>query len=151
MPVLNGRLGKIARFRPFFVISPFFCDFLDIERYLLIKSQALFKIIRFPAKSKKKDLCHYLRFFSMHNCHLRGAKAFKRTMKSYGMGCKKIRKRPFLPNFSPVFLLKKRPFFARFFMKLSPFEEIATLLKHYDFFHTGEMVEYKEKILPIYL
>ena len=32
-------------------------------------------------------------------------------------------------RFSPVFLLKKRLFFARFFIKLSSFEEIATLTK----------------------
>jgi len=38
-------LGKIARFSPvFFVISPVFFDFLDIERYLLIKLKALLKI-----------------------------------------------------------------------------------------------------------
>lgn len=30
-------------------------------------------------------------------------------------------------RFLPVFLLKKRPFFARFFIKLSPFEELVTL------------------------
>ena len=63
----------------------------------------------------------------MHNCHLRGAKMFKRTMKSYGMGYKKNRKRPFFRPFFARFLLKNRPFFARFFIKLSPFEELVTL------------------------
>ena len=33
----------------------------------------------------------------------------------------------FSPVFCPFFLLKKRPFFARFFIKLSPFEELVTL------------------------
>ena len=33
----------------------------------------------------------------------------------------------FFARFLPVFLLKKRPFFARFFIKLSPFEELVTL------------------------
>ena len=31
-------------------------------------------------------------------------------------------------RFLPVFLLKKCPFFARFFIKFSPFEEMGTLL-----------------------
>ena len=35
----------------------------------------------------------------------------------------------FSPVFCPFFLLKKRPFFARFFIKLSPFEELVTLLQ----------------------
>ena len=59
---------------------------------------------------------------------------FKITLKSYDNGYKKTRKRPFFfmtffnfARFLPVFLLKKRPFFARFFIKLSPFEELVTL------------------------
>ena len=59
---------------------------------------------------------------------------FKITLKSYGMGLKKKQKAPVFfmkiynfARFSPVFLLKKRPFFARFFIKWFPFEEIATL------------------------
>ena len=59
---------------------------------------------------------------------------FKITLKSYGMGLKKKQKEPVFfmkiynfARFSPVFLLKKSPFFARFFIKWSPFEEIATL------------------------
>jgi len=62
---------------------------------------------------------------------------FKITLKSYDNGYKKTRKRPFFfmtffnfARFLPVFLLKKRPFFARFFIKLSPFEELVTLKHH---------------------
>jgi len=40
---------------------------------------------------------------------------------------KKAESARFFARFLPVFLLKKRPLFARFFTKLSPFEEIATL------------------------
>ena len=32
------------------------------------------------------------------------------------------------PRFLPVLLLKKHPFFACFFIKLSPFEEMATAI-----------------------
>lgn len=68
---------------------------------------------------------------------------FKITLKSYDNGYKKTRKRPFFfmtffnfARFLPVFLLKKRPFFARFFIKLSPFEELVTLA-----YNTGETWE----------
>ena len=66
---------------------------------------------------------------------------FKITLKSYGNGYKKTRKRPFFfmtffnfARFLPVFLLKKRPFFARFFIKLSPFEELVTLVYYGEWF-----------------
>ena len=68
---------------------------------------------------------------------------FKITLKSYDMRFKKIRNRPFFSmkifnfaHFLPVFLLKKGPFFAHFFIIFSPFEEIATL-EHPVFGATG--------------
>jgi len=42
-------------------------------------------------------------------------------------GLQKAESARFFARFLPVFLLKKRPLFGRFFFKLSPFEEIATL------------------------
>ena len=130
---LDGRLGKIARLTPVFLqFCPSFCDLVHVQSVSELLSKVNYvatrlrhletirwhvewklppnelspKIVLIYALLLLKCRESYLRAFLIHNLNF--ARLFARL--------------------TPVFLLKKRPSFARLFTKMSPSEEVVTLV-----------------------
>ena len=129
---LDGRLGKIARLTPVFLqFCPSFCDLVHVQSVSELLSKVNYVATRLrhletirwhvewklpPNELSPKIVLIYallllkcresnFRVFLIHNLNF--ARLFARL--------------------TPVFLLKKRPSFARLFTKMSPSEELVTL------------------------
>ena len=143
---LDGRFGKIARLTPVFLwFCPSFCDLVHVQsvnellskiNYVATRLRHLERIRwhvewKLPPNelSPKIVLIYALLLLKCRESNLR---AFLIHNLNFARLCARL---------TPVFLLKKRPYFARLFTKMSPSEELVTLQRIVCFIHGNRVMK----------